>query len=168
MPQILKFRLNGNPTEVMAGEADTLLEVLREGLNLTSPKCGCNHGDCGACTVILNGDSVKSCTVLALTVEGKSVWTVDGLIEGDKLHPVQTAFHEYGAPQCGYCTPGMVMAAVAFLNHHPSPTEEEVKDALSGNLCRCGGYKKYVQAVMAAARGEFGPLPEGERSGKNV
>ncbi|MDR1874169.1 MAG: (2Fe-2S)-binding protein [Synergistaceae bacterium] len=185
MSQILRFHLNGNPAEVMAGEAETLLDTLREGLGLTSPKCGCNRGDCGACTVILNGNAVKSCTVLALTVEGKSVWTVDGLVDGEragepeggespaprslsghKLHPVQTAFHEYGAPQCGYCTPGMVMAAVAFLDRNPSPTEEEVKDALSGNLCRCGGYKKYVQAVMAAARGEFDPLPE--RSGRNV
>ncbi|MDR1377052.1 MAG: (2Fe-2S)-binding protein [Synergistaceae bacterium] len=161
MSRILKFSLNGNPAQVAAGDADTLLEVLRDGLGLTSPKCGCNHGDCGACTVILNGHAVKSCTVLALAVEGKNVWTVDGLADGDKLHPVQRAFHEYGAPQCGYCTPGMVMAAVAFLNRHPSPTEDELKDALSGNLCRCGGYKKYVQAVMAVAQGEFGPLPEG-------
>ncbi|MDR3265430.1 MAG: (2Fe-2S)-binding protein [Synergistaceae bacterium] len=161
MSQIVSFYLNGNPVKTAAGNADTLLETLRGGLGLTSPKCGCNRGDCGACTVILNGDAVKSCTVLALTAEGKNVWTVDGLAKGDKLHPVQRAFHEYGAPQCGYCTPGMVMAAVAFLNHNPSPTEEEVKDALSGNLCRCGGYKKYVQAVMAAAKGEFGPLPEG-------
>ncbi|MDR2180441.1 MAG: (2Fe-2S)-binding protein [Synergistaceae bacterium] len=161
MSRILKFYLNGNLVHVAAGEADTLLDVLRDGLGLTSPKCGCNHGDCGACTVILNGYSAKSCTILALTAEGKNVWTVDGLANGDKLHPVQRAFHEYGAPQCGYCTPGMVMAAVAFLNHYPSPTESEVKEALSGNLCRCGGYKKYVQAVMAAARGEFGPLPEG-------
>jgi carbon-monoxide dehydrogenase small subunit len=166
MSKILRFNLNGNPAEVKVGEADTLLEALREGLGLTSPKCGCNHGDCGACTVIVNGDAVKSCTVIALTVEGKSVRTVDGLADGDKLHPVQRAFHEYGAPQCGYCTPGMAMAAVAFLNRRPSPTEEEVKDALSGNLCRCGGYKKYVQAVMAAARGEFGPLPTPEGSGK--
>ncbi|MDR1977959.1 MAG: (2Fe-2S)-binding protein [Synergistaceae bacterium] len=161
MSQILKFYLNGNPVQVAAGDADTLLDVLREGLGFTSPKCGCNHGDCGACTVILNGYSVKSCTVLALTAEGKNVCTVDGLADGDKLHPVQRAFHEYGAPQCGYCTPGMVMAAVSFLNRNPSPTEDEVKEALSGNLCRCGGYKKYVQAVMATARGEFGPLPEG-------
>ncbi|GHS95893.1 (2Fe-2S)-binding protein [Synergistales bacterium] len=161
MSKILKFNLNGNPTEVKSGDADTLLEALRDGLGLTSPKCGCNRGDCGSCTVILNGDAVKSCTVLALTIEGKSVWTVDGLIDGDKLHPIQKAFHEYGAPQCGYCTPGMVNAAVAFVNHNPSPTEEEVKDALSGNLCRCGGYKKYVEAVMAAVKGEFGPLPKG-------
>ncbi|MDR1242168.1 MAG: (2Fe-2S)-binding protein [Deltaproteobacteria bacterium] len=171
MSRILKFNLNGNPAEVKVGEADTLLEALREGLAFTSPKCGCNHGDCGACTVIVNGDAVKSCTVIALTAEGKNVWTVDGLAKGGKLHPVQKAFHEYGAPQCGYCTPGMVMAAVAFLNRHPSLsslTEEEVKDALSGNLCRCGGYKKYAQAVIAAARGDFGPLPEQEGSGKNV
>jgi aerobic-type carbon monoxide dehydrogenase small subunit (CoxS/CutS family) len=98
MSKILKFHLNGNPTEVIAGDADTLLDALREGLGFTSPKCGCNRGDCGSCTVILNGNAVKSCTVLALTIEGKSVWTVDGLAEGDKLHPIQRAFHEYGAP----------------------------------------------------------------------
>ena len=168
MSRILRFNLNGNPAEVKVAEADTLLDALREGLGLASPKCGCNRGDCGACTVILNGNAVKSCTVIALTIEGKNVWTVDGMAVGNKLHPVQKAFHEYGAPQCGYCTPGMVMAAVAFLNRNSSPTEGEVKDALSGNLCSCGGYKKYVQAVMAAALGEFGPLPAPEGSGKNV
>ena len=158
MSRILSFNLNGNHVEVAAGDADTLLEVLRDGLGLTSPKCGCNRGDCGACTVILDDKSVKSCTVLAPTVEGKNVWTVDGLTNGNELHPIQKAFHEHGAPQCGYCTPGMVMAAVAFLHRNPSPTEEEVREALSGNLCRCGGYKKYTEAVMAAAKGEFGSL----------
>jgi carbon-monoxide dehydrogenase small subunit len=166
MSRILRFYLNGNPVEAVVGDADTLLDTLRDGLDVMSPKCGCNHGDCGACTVILDGKAVKSCTVLALTAEGKSVLTAEGLVKNGELHPVQRAFHEYGAPQCGYCTPGMVMAAVAFLDRNPSPTEDEVRDALSGNLCRCGGYKKYAQAVLAASRGEFGPLPKG--SDKNV
>ena len=158
MSRIISFNLNGNPVEVMSGDAETLLEVLRGGLGLTSPKCGCNQGDCGACTIILDGNAVKACTVLAPTVEGKFVRTLDGLVREGELHPVQKAFHEYGAPQCGYCASGMVMAAVAFLEHNPSPTEDEVYEALSGNLCRCGAYKKYAMATLAAAKGEFGPL----------
>jgi carbon-monoxide dehydrogenase small subunit len=138
MSQILHFYLNGNPVEVLAKPQQTLLEILRDGLGLTSPKCGCNHGDCGACTVILDGKAVKSCLVLALTMAGKRVVTADGLVKMGELHPVQKAFIEYGAPQCGYCTPGMVMAATAFLMGNRKPTEEEIKDALSGNLCRCG------------------------------
>ena len=161
MSQILNFYLNGNPVEAIAKPQQTLLEVLRDGLGRTSPKCGCNHGDCGACTVILDGKAVKSCLVLALTMEGKRVVTADGLVQMGTLHPIQKAFVEYGAPQCGYCTPGMVMAATAFLMDNNNPTEEEIKDALSGNLCRCGGYKKYVQAVKAVANGEFGDLPKG-------
>ncbi len=161
MSKVLKFVLNGMPVKVVAEPQETLLQVLREKLSLTSPKCGCNHGDCGSCTVILNGKAVKSCMIIALTVEGKSVVTVDGLGTDGKLHPVQQAFHEYGAPQCGYCTPGMVMAATAFLNENPNPSYDEVKDALAGNLCRCGGYQKYVDAVMAVAKGEFGPIPKG-------
>lgn len=161
MSQILQFYLNGNPVEVLVKPQQTLLEVLRDGMGLTSPKCGCNHGDCGACTVLLDGRAVKSCLVLGLTIEGKKVVTADGLVKMGELHPVQKAFIEYGAPQCGYCTPGMVMAAAAFLMKNNDPTEDEIKDALSGNLCRCGGYKKYTEAVLAAAKGEFGELPKG-------
>lgn len=161
MSQILHFYLNGNLVEAIAKPQQTLLEVLRDGLGLTSPKCGCNHGDCGACTVILDGKAVKSCLVLALTMEGKRVVTADGLVQMGTLHPIQKAFIEYGAPQCGYCTPGMVMAATAFLMDNSNPTEGAIKDALSGNLCRCGGYKKYVEAVKAVANGEFGDLPKG-------
>jgi len=139
----------------------TLLEMLRDGLNLTSPKCGCNRGDCGACTVIMDGKAVKSCMVLAMTVEGKKIVTADGLVKGGELHPIQKAFYEYGAPQCGYCTPGMVMAATGFLLENPTPTFEEIKDALSGNLCRCGGYEAYAKAVLAVSKGEFGPVPKG-------
>jgi len=161
MSKILHFYLNGDPVEVLVKPQQTLLEVLRDGMGLTSPKCGCNHGDCGACTVLLDGKAVKSCLVLGLTIEGKKVVTADGLVRMGELHPVQKAFIEYGAPQCGYCTPGMVMAATAFLMENSNPTEDEIKDALSGNLCRCGAYKKYTEAVMAVARGEFGALPKG-------
>lgn len=161
MSKILHFYLNGNPIEVIARPQQTLLEVLRDGIGLTSPKCGCNRGDCGACTVILDGKAVKSCLILALTVEGKKIITVDGLVQGKTLHPVQQAFLDYGAPQCGYCTPGMVMAAVAFLLSNPTPTEEEIKDALSGNLCRCAGYQKYTDALLAVSRGEFGDILKG-------
>jgi carbon-monoxide dehydrogenase small subunit len=161
MSQILNLIVNGTKVQTIARPESTLLEVLRDGLNLNSPKCGCNRGDCGTCTVILDGKAVKSCTVLALTAEGKTVVTAEGLQTGNKLHPVQQAFIEYGAPQCGYCTPGMIMATVAFLLENPAPTEEEIKEALSGNLCRCGGYKEYVQAVLAVVKGEFGPVPKG-------
>lgn len=158
MSQILKFICNGNPVEVLIKPEMTLLEVLRDELAITSPKCGCNHGDCGACTVIVDGMAVKSCTVLAVTMQGKNVITVEGLSKGTELHPIQKAFIELGAPQCGHCTPGMIMAAKAFLDKNPKPACEEIKEALAGNLCRCTGYKKYVDAVMAAAKGTFGSL----------
>lgn len=161
MKQIVSFILNGIPIEIAVKPETTLLDMLREDIGLTSPKCGCNRGDCGACTVLLDGAAVKSCCVLALTVEGKTVTTVDGITPAEGLHPVQQAFYDHGAPQCGYCTPGMVMAAVAFLKRNPKPTMEEIKEALSGNLCRCASYDKYAQAVMAVANGDFGPLPEG-------
>ena len=161
MSQILSLYVNGTKMQAIAKSESTLLEVLRDELNLISPKCGCNRGDCGACTVILDGKAVKSCTVLALTADKKKVVTVEGLQNGTKLHPVQQAFIEYGAPQCGYCTPGMVMATTAFLLDNPTPTENEIKDALSGNLCRCGGYKEYVRAVLAVVKGDFGPIPKG-------
>lgn len=158
MSQILKFTCNNNPVEVLIKPEMTLLEVLRDKLGVTSPKCGCNHGDCGACTVIMNGVAVKSCTVLAATAEGKDILTVEGLSKGNELHPIQKAFIELGAPQCGHCTPGMVMAAKAFLDKNPQPTYEEVQEALAGNLCRCTGYTKYVDAVMEVSKGNFGSL----------
>lgn len=158
MSQILKFTVNNNPVEVLVKPEQTLLEVLRETLDITSPKCGCNHGDCGSCTVLLDGLAVKSCSVLALTVEGKSVLTAEGLSKGSALHPIQKAFIELGAPQCGFCTPGMLIAAKGFLDKNPSPTYEKTKEALAGNLCRCTGYQKYVDAVVEAAKGTFGSL----------
>ncbi len=158
MSQILRFTCNDTPVEVLIKPEMTLLEVLRDKLGVTSPKCGCNHGDCGACTVMMDGVAVKSCTVLAVTVEGKDVLTVEGLVKGTALHPIQKAFIELGAPQCGHCTPGMVMAAKAFLDKNPQPTYEEVQEALAGNLCRCTGYTKYVDAVMEVSKGNFGSL----------
>jgi carbon-monoxide dehydrogenase small subunit len=154
MEKIVTFTLNGCETSVIAKAQETLLEILREKIGIMSPKCGCNHGDCGACTVILDGKAVKSCMVLACTVEGKKVLTVEGITSAN-LHPVQKAFHELGAPQCGFCTPGMVMAAVAFLDKNPKPTMDDIKEGLSGNLCRCGGYQKYADAVMAVAAGKY-------------
>lgn len=158
MSQILTFTVNNNPVEVLIKPEMTLLEVLRDSLGVTSPKCGCNHGDCGACTVLLDGEAVKSCTVLAATVEGKTVLTAEGLQKGQELHPLQKAFIELGAPQCGFCTPGMLMAAKGFLDKNPNPTYDEVKEALAGNLCRCTGYTKYVEAVVEASKGTYGDL----------
>ena len=158
MSQILSFTCNNEPVEVLIKPEMTLLEVLRDKLGVTSPKCGCNHGDCGACTVMLDGVAVKSCITLAATVEGKNVLTVEGLRNGTELHPIQKAFIELGAPQCGHCTPGMVMAAKSYLDKNPAPTYEEAKEALAGNLCRCTGYTKYVEAVVEVAKGTFGEL----------
>lgn len=154
------FNLNGVTTEILVNPEMTLLEALRDVIGLTSPKCGCNHGDCGSCTVMLNGKAVKSCTVLAATVDGKCVVTLDGITPATGLTPIQQAFLEEGAPQCGYCTPGMVMAATAFLEKNPHPTMAEIKEGLSGNLCRCGGYDKYAKAVKDVADGKYGPVSE--------
>jgi carbon-monoxide dehydrogenase small subunit len=155
MNYLLKLNVNDQPYEAIVKSSNTLLEVLRDKLNIMSPKCGCDHGDCGACTVLIDGRAYKSCITLALTVEGKNVTTLEGLIQNGKLHPLQQAFHDYGAAQCGYCTPGMIMTSKALLDENPKPTEEEVREALSGNLCRCTGYKKIIDAVLAVARGEY-------------
>ncbi|HEY8774600.1 MAG TPA: (2Fe-2S)-binding protein [Gaiellaceae bacterium] len=131
-----------------------LVYFLREQLGLTGTNVGCDTSSCGACTVLLDGESVKSCTVLAVQADGHDVTTIEGLADGDSLHPVQQAFHEQHALQCGYCTPGMVMAVVSFLRENPSPTEEEVRLGLEGNLCRCTGYHNIVKAVLAAAEAQ--------------
>lgn len=148
----LALKVNGRDYKVEVGPHTTLLEVLRDKLAITSPKVGCNTGDCGACSVLLDGRLVKSCITSALTAQGKEVITVEGLGKPGYLHPLQKAFHEHYAAQCGFCTPGMIMAAKALLDQNPSPTRQEVKEALSGNLCRCTGYAKIVDAVMAAAK----------------
>lgn len=131
----------------------TLLEVLREDLGLTGTKHGCELGECGTCTVLLDGKPVLSCLVLGLDVEDRSVTTIEGLADGPNLHPLQEAFAELGAAQCGYCTPGFLLTAKALLDENPNPTLEQIKEALSGNLCRCTGYIKIFEAVeLAAAR----------------
>ncbi len=149
----LAFYLNGLPVEAMAKATDTLLDVLREKLGVVSPKRGCDTGECGACTVILNGEPVRACLTIALTVEGKKVETLEGLTQDGKMHPLQEAFHEHYAAQCGFCTPGMVMSAKALLDQKSKPSREEIVEALSGNLCRCGCYNEIVEAVEAVAHG---------------
>jgi aerobic carbon-monoxide dehydrogenase small subunit len=140
-----------------------LAQYLRETLGKTGTVIGCDTSNCGACTVHLDGASVKSCAVLAVQADGRDVTTIEGLAHGDELHPVQTAFHEHHALQCGFCTPGMIMAACALLNENPAPTEDEVRHGLEGNLCRCTGYQNIVKAVQAAAgapaAGDVGPGP---------
>ena len=151
MKREIGFTLNGEEKSVFVEPNITLLQVLREQLGVTSPKRSCEEGECGACTVILDGKAVNSCLVLAVTVGGKRVETVESLADGSELHPLQKAFIEIAAAQCGYCTPGMLLAAKALLDANPDPTYEEVKAGLVGNLCRCTGYVKPVQAVLTAA-----------------
>ncbi len=158
---IINFYLNGESVRAMVKTNETLLTTLRDRMDLNSPKCGCNRGDCGSCTVIMDGKAVKSCTILSVTIEGKRIVTTEGVGTSTDLHPLQQAMLAYGAPQCGYCTPGILMAAIAHLLENEAPTDEEIKDALAGNLCRCGGYKEYIQAIQAAIQGEFGELPKG-------
>lgn len=150
--QKLNLKVNGSAYTVKVKADMTLLEVLRDQLHITSPKVGCNTGNCGACSVILNGKLVKSCITNALMADGKEVLTLEGLSRAGELHPLQKAFHEYGASQCGFCTPGTIMASKALLDQNPDPTEEEIREALSGNLCRCTGYVNIIKAVKAAAK----------------
>jgi aerobic-type carbon monoxide dehydrogenase small subunit (CoxS/CutS family) len=160
---LITLELNGEPTPVAFASHKTLLEVLREDLGLTGTKHGCELGECGTCTVLLDGRPVLSCLVLAAACNGHRVDTVEGMA-GVELHPLQTAFADLGAAQCGYCTPGFLLAAQALLDRNPVPTREEIRDALSGNLCRCTGYLKIYEAVELAAarmRGEDAePKPE--------
>jgi carbon-monoxide dehydrogenase small subunit len=129
----------------------TLLSVLRDHLDLTGAKCGCGTGDCGACTVLMDGEAVRSCIVPVKKADGHAILTIEGLARGNKLHPLQRAFVECGAIQCGFCTPGMILTAKALLNQNPNPTEEEIRTAISGNLCRCTGYARIVEAIQYAA-----------------
>jgi len=128
-----------------------LVHYLREGLNLTGTMVGCNTSNCGACTVLLNGESVKSCTLFAVQADGHEITTVQGLQTNGDWHPMQTAFHEQHALQCGYCTPGMILASVSYLKENPNPNEEDIREALGGNYCRCTGYESIVKAVQQAA-----------------
>lgn len=147
----LTLRVNGREENLEVPYQKTLLEVVREDLGLTGAKEGCEDGSCGTCTVLLDGHAVRSCLLLAAEAQGHEITTIEGLSDGQRLHPVQEAFVNGGGIQCGFCTPGMILAAKALLDTSPSPTEGEVREAISGNLCRCSGYAKIVESVLAAA-----------------
>src|SRR6266516_4333818 len=154
MPKmILECTINGEPAEVLVQPYQTLLEALRENVGLTGPKEGCGTGDCGACTIHLDGKPVASCLMLAMQARGRQVRTIEGLAEPGALHPIQEAFVRHGAPQCGFCIPGTIMAAAALLEENPSPSEEEIRYGIAGNLCRCNGYTKFVAAIAEVAAG---------------
>ncbi|MGH8707468.1 MAG: (2Fe-2S)-binding protein [Burkholderiales bacterium] len=148
----MKLRVNGEEHEVLFHPYKTLLEVLREELNLTGTKHGCELGECGACAVLVDGAPLLSCLELALECEGRAVETVEGLQQGDKLHPLQAAFADLGGAQCGYCTPGILMTAKALLEQEPNPSRERVREAISGNLCRCTGYLQIYESIEEAAK----------------
>ena len=149
--QAIALTVNGDMYEVLIAPNQTLLEVLRDKLGLMGTKRGCDLGACGACTVLLDGEAYLSCLMLALDAVGKEIITIEGLSEGGELHPLQQSFVELGGLQCGFCTPGMIMTAKAVLDEEPAPTEESVKKKMAGNLCRCTGYKKVIEAVMSAS-----------------
>jgi carbon-monoxide dehydrogenase small subunit len=147
----LNLRVNGESAQLLVGDEETLLEVLRNRLMLTGTKQGCGEGQCGHCTVMLNGKAVNSCLTLALEAEGGEVLTIEGLARGDQLHPIQKAYVDAGAIQCGYCTPGMIMAIYSLLQENPHPGEEQIREGIKGVMCRCTGYYKVVEAVKSAA-----------------
>ena len=147
----LKLSVNGEEARVSFAPYKTLLEVLREDLGLTGTKHGCELGECGACAVLVDGEPRLSCLTLALECEGRAIQTVEGLAQGTKLHPLQAAFADHGGSQCGYCTPGMLMTAKALLDANSNPSREQIKEAISGNLCRCTGYQQIVDAIESAA-----------------
>ena len=149
--QVLSLTVNDEPAEAIVRPYDTLLDALREGLGLTGPKEGCGTGDCGACTVHVDGEPVASCLMLAMQARGRSVKTIEGLGKQGALHPLQDAFVRHGVPQCGFCIPGVLMAAAAVLAEHPKPTAEEIRYGIAGNLCRCTGYTKMIAAITEAA-----------------
>jgi aerobic carbon-monoxide dehydrogenase small subunit len=148
----VSFTLNGKLQELDVEPHDLLLDVIRDRLGLTGAKRSCDVQVCGACTLLVDGRPVSACTTLAFEVRGRSVMTIEGLAENGKLHPLQQAFIEHGGFQCGFCTPGMILAAKALLDENPRPTEEELKHFMHGNICRCTGYKKIIESIMAAAK----------------
>ena len=153
MKRIVEFTVNGEAREMAVDSCRSLLDALRDDVGLTGTKKGCDVGDCGACTVIIDGEPVNACLVLAVEVEGRSVETVEGLQPGvDMLHPLQDAFMRHGASQCGFCTPGILMMAKKLLDDNPRPTDEDIRFGLSGNICRCTGYTKIFDAIRSAAR----------------
>ena len=151
MKSAVTITVNGVPRTAEVEPRTLLVHLLREHLNLTGTHIGCDTSNCGACTVWLDGDAVKSCTLLAVQADGREVTTIEGISENGELHPMQRAFHEHHALQCGYCTPGMVMTAIKLLEANPAPTDEEIRHGLEGNLCRCTGYENIVAAVRAAS-----------------
>ncbi|BBD36609.1 (2Fe-2S)-binding protein [Aminobacter sp. NyZ550] len=152
MKRIVELTINGEPRDMVVDSCRSLLDALRDDLGLTGTKKGCDVGDCGACTVIVDGEPVNACLMLAVEAEGRSVETIEGLQPGvDVLHPLQDAFMRYGASQCGFCTPGILMMAKKLLDDNPRPTDEDIRFGLSGNICRCTGYTKIFDAIKAAA-----------------
>ena len=147
----VSLRVNGVPQEAEVEPRTLLVYFLREGLGLTGTKVGCDTSSCGTCTVLMDGESVKSCTLLAVQADGREITTIEGVAQGGELHPLQRAFQENHGLQCGFCTPGMVMAALGYLQKNPNPSEESVRHALEGNLCRCTGYTNIVRSILAAA-----------------
>lgn len=150
MKQVVHFTVNGTPTEVFVEPWRTLADVLREDVGLPGLKIGCDRGNCGSCTILLDGKAVRSCLILTPVAEGKQITTIEGLAKNGKLHPLQEAFMEHFAVQCGFCTPGMILAAKALLDENPDADEQDIRKALKGNLCRCTGYKKIIEAILAA------------------
>ena len=152
MRQVINLEVNGEPREAWVRPNETLLQVLRDRFGLTGTKEGCDIGKCGACTVLVDGKAIHSCLTLAVTVDGSKVTTIEGLSDGQRLHPLQQAFIDHAAVQCGFCSPGMIMAARAFLAENPHSTEDEVKEAMASNICRCTGYSGIIEAIMAVVR----------------
>lgn len=152
MKSIVQAEINGEPRDVMIDTRDTLLVMLRDRLGLTGTKEGCGNGNCGTCTVLLDGEPVCSCLMLAAEADGAQITTIEGVAAGNDLHPVQAALVSHGGTQCGYCTPGIVLSAVALLKRNPTPSEHEIRHAIAGNLCRCTGYDKIVAAIASTAK----------------
>ena len=152
MTKRITFKLNGETRSVEVEPSDILLDVLRDKLGVKSPKIGCERGDCGACTVLFDGKSVRSCLILAIEADGRQITTVEGLSHAG-LTPLQRSFLKHGAFQCGFCAPGIVLSATELLEKHPHPSEEEIKEAIAGNLCRCTGYKPIIEAIAAVSKG---------------
>jgi aerobic-type carbon monoxide dehydrogenase small subunit (CoxS/CutS family) len=155
MVEELRLTVNGQPYELYVKPKTLLVDVLRKHLGFTGTKRACESSSCGACTVILNGMAVKSCSILAVQAEGAEIITVEGLADGEKLHPLQQAFLDYGAYQCGFCTSGMLASAKVLLDENPNPTEQQIREGIDGNVCRCTGYNSIIRAVTAVVNGEY-------------
>ena len=163
----MNFILNGKEVKTKCEPGMRLIDLLREHFDLTGTKEGCGIGECGACTIVMDGKAINSCLILAGQCEGASIITIEGLADGDRLHPLQENFLKNGAIQCGFCTPGMIMSAYALLLSNPSPTEEEIKDAIAGNLCRCTGYKQIINAIKTALPGQS-PASENDNAIRKI